>query len=211
MFGHTEKAATGGASRQAPAEPEASPQAGPPAPRQAAPDVAPPASRSAIIIFGAAVLPSGQPSQTLRRRVEAAARCGAGLTQPLYLPTGAKGRHGAAEAEVMASLLRDLGVAPADILPEPTGNDTFSSALACTRLLRARSHRGAVFAASSAYHLPRCVALLRLAGWKVRACPPPPHPAAARLGKRWYWRLREAPALPYDALLMLWARLRGQV
>ena len=169
------------------------------------------AQRPAILIFGAAVRPDGQPSQTLRRRVAAAARHGATLDRPLYLPTGGIGRFGAAEAEVMAALLRDAGIAAADILAEATATDTFSSALACTHLLRARGHRGPVLAASSAYHLPRCVLLLRLAGWKARACPPPPFPAAARLGKRWYWRLREAAALPYDALLMLWARARGQV
>ncbi len=166
---------------------------------------------AAIIIFGAAVRPDGQPSATLRRRVEAAARFGAGLANPLYLPTGGVGRHGPAEAVVMAGLLRELGV-PADaILPEPTARDTYASAIACTRLLRQRGHAGAVYAASSAYHLPRCTLLLRLAGWPARAATPPPFPAATSLAKRWRWRLREAPALPYDALLMVLARLRGRV
>ncbi len=168
-------------------------------------------ARAAIVMFGAAVRPDGQPSATLRHRVAAAARFGAGLERPLYLPTGAKGRFGAAEATVMAGLLRQLGVAEADILPELTGTDTLSSALACTRLLRARGHAGAVFAASSGYHLPRCVLLLRLAGLPARAAPPPPFPAAGRLGRRWYWRLREVPAVPYDAVLMLWARLTGRI
>ncbi|MEA2771200.1 MAG: hypothetical protein QOD93_4162, partial [Acetobacteraceae bacterium] len=44
-----------------------------------------------------------------------------------------------------------------------------------------------------------------------RACPPPPVPAATSLWLRWYWRLREAPALPYDALLMVWLRVTGRV
>jgi uncharacterized SAM-binding protein YcdF (DUF218 family) len=167
------------------------------------------AERAAIVIFGAAVRPDGQPSLTLRRRVAAAAQFGAGLERPLYLPTGAQGRFGPAEAEVMARLLLSLGVPPADILAETTGTDTFSSAVAMARLLH--GHTGPVFAASSGYHLPRCVLLLRLAGLPARACPAPPFPAAANLGKRWYWRLREVPALPYDAVLMLWARLRRQV
>ncbi len=199
----------------APAAPEdapsVAPEGAPSVAPEGAPDVAPAgADRPAIIIFGAAVLPNGQPSQTLRRRVAAAARHGATLDRPLYVPTGGIGRFGAAEAEVMAALLRQAGVAPGDILVEATATDTFSSALACTGLLRARGHRGPVLAASSAYHLPRCLVLLWLAGWPARACPAPPFPAAARLGKRWYWRLREVPALPYDALLMLWARLRGR-
>ena len=91
------------------------------------------AHRPAIIIFGAAVRPDGQPSQTLRRRVAAAAEHGARLARPLYLPTGGIGRHGAAEAEVMAALLRQASIAAEDILPETTATDTFRSALACTR------------------------------------------------------------------------------
>ncbi len=171
---------------------------------------------AAIVIFGAAVRPDGTPSATLRRRVEAAARFGESGRfpgrPPLYLPTGGKGRHGPAESQVMAALLRGLGVPAARILEEPTGTDTFSSVLACVRLLRARGHAGPVFAASSAYHLPRCVLLLRLAGLRgARAAPPPPAPAARSWHRRWYWRLRELPAIPYDAALMLWARRRGRI
>lgn len=165
--------------------------------------------RPAIIIFGAAVRPDGRPSGTLRRRVEAAARFGATLANPLYVPTGAQGRHGPPEAQVMAALLQSLGVAEGDSAPELTGTDTLSSVRACAALLRARGHRGPVFAASSAYHLPRCVLLLRLAGLPAQAATPPPYPASTHWRKRWYWRLREVPALPYDAALMLWHRLRA--
>jgi uncharacterized SAM-binding protein YcdF (DUF218 family) len=164
-----------------------------------------------IIIFGAAVLPDGTASPALRRRVEAAAAFGAGLPAPLYVPTGGQGRHGPAESTVMAGLLREFGVAPGCILEEPTGIDTLSSVLACAALLRARGHAGGgpVFAATSGYHLPRCLLLLRLAGLPARPVPPPG--ADPSWPRRWYWRLREAPALPYDAALMLAARLRGQV
>ena len=167
------------------------------------------AATPAIIIFGAAVRPDGRASGTLRRRVEAAARFGATLPGALYLPTGAKGRFGEAESAVMAALLRDLGVPEDRILQEPTGTDTLSSALACTRLLREMHHAGPVFVASSGYHLPRCLALLRLAGLPARAVPPPR--ASAGWRQRWYWRLREVPALPYDVALMMWARLWGQI
>ncbi len=167
-----------------------------------------PDDRPAIIIFGAAVRPDGRPSGTLRRRVEAAAEFGARLQDPLYLPTGAKGRHGEAESAVMAELLRSLGVPGARIRQEPTGTDTLSSVLACVALLREMGHAGQVYAATSGYHLPRCLLLLRLAGVPARAVPPPRTEAGWR--SRWWWRLREVPALPYDAGLMLWARLRGR-
>ncbi|GGG20023.1 hypothetical protein GCM10010964_05330 [Caldovatus sediminis] len=172
-----------------------------------APGVAPP--EAAILIFGAAVRPDGGPSATLRRRVEAAAAFGETLQPPpLYVPTGGQGRHGPAEAAVMAALLRARGVPPGRIAEEPTGTDTLSSVLACARLLRARGHAGPVFAATSAYHLPRCVLLLRLAGLPARAAPPPPAPAARAWRRRWYWRLRELPAIPWDAALILLARWR---
>lgn len=162
----------------------------------------------AIVIFGAAVRPDGSASPALRRRVEAAAAFGAGLRAPLYVPTGGEGRFGPAESTVMAGLLLERGVPPARILEEPTGTDTLSSVLACAALLRGRGHAGPVSAATSGYHLPRCLLLLRMAGLPARAVPPPE--ADPALLRRWYWRLREAPALPYDAALMLAARLRGR-
>ncbi|MCQ4162137.1 YdcF family protein [Roseomonas sp. GC11] len=160
-------------------------------------------TRAAIVIFGAAVRADGSPSLTLRRRVMAAAAFGATLeAPPLYLPTGAQGRHGPPEAEVMARLLQDLGVPAADIRQERTGTDTLSSARACAALLR--GHGGPIYAATSGYHLPRCVMLLRLHGLPARAAPPPE--AAHRFLERWRWRLREAFALPYDAIAALWTR-----
>ncbi|HYZ34226.1 MAG TPA: ElyC/SanA/YdcF family protein, partial [Crenalkalicoccus sp.] len=103
------------------------------------------------------------------------------------------------------------GVPAERVLEEPTGTDTLSSVRACAALLRARGHDGPVRAASSAYHLPRCLVLLRLAGLPARAVPPPAAPAASGWRKRWWWRLREVPALPYDAALLAWARIRGKV
>ncbi|TCZ64297.1 YdcF family protein [Roseicella aquatilis] len=160
-----------------------------------------------IIIFGAAVRPDGRPSPALRRRVEAAARFGAARPDVLYIPTGAQGRFGEAECAVMAGLLRDLGVAPEAIREEPTGTDTLSSVLACRAMLRGLGHVGPVFAATSRFHLPRCLVLLRLAGLRARPVPIGASDAT-RLSQLWYWRLREVPAIPYDAALMLWHRLR---
>jgi uncharacterized SAM-binding protein YcdF (DUF218 family) len=169
-------------------------------------------TRHVIVIYGAAVRPGGVPSGTLRRRVEAALRFGATLEAPLYVPTGGVGDHPPAEAEVMTRLLRAAGVGENQILVEPTGRNTLRSTLACARLLRERGWGGAVvYAATSAYHLPRTVTLLRLAGLDARGSPPPPVPASARLLPRWRWRLREAAALPVDAAWMAALRLSGRV
>lgn len=148
----------------------------------------------------------------MRRRVEAALRLGATLDAPLYIPTGGVGQHPPAEAEIMARLLRQAGVAEDQILAEPTARNTLRSTLACARLLRERGLGGAVVhAATSAYHLPRAVALLRLAGLDAHPCPPPPGPASTRILPRWRWRLREAAALPLDAAWLGALRLLGRL
>lgn len=151
--------------------------------------------------------PGGRPSGALRRRVDAAAAFGTRFASPLFVPTGAVGRYGPSEASVMAALLKQRGVAPARILLEQTGTDTLSSVRAVVGLLRARGLAAPVYVATSGYHLPRCRLLLRIAGVAAGVCPPPPVPADA--WQRWFWRLREVPAIPYDAGLAVLARLRG--
>lgn len=160
-----------------------------------------------IVIFGAAVRPDGSPSPALRNRVEAALRHSESLSDPLFMPTGAKGRHGDAEAAVMARLLRQHGVGADRIIVEDAGTDTLSSVRAVRRLMQAHGLRGRVYAATNRYHLPRCLVLLWLAGYHARPCPPPPPPAR----RRWYWRLREIPALPYDAALLIALRVAGRL
>lgn len=161
-----------------------------------------------IVIFGAAVRPGGRPSTTLRWRVEAAASFATRFAAPLFVPTGGVGRFGPSEASVMAKLLAARGVSPGRILLEETATDTLSSARAVARLLRARGLAVPVFAASSGYHVPRCVVLLRLFGVAARGAGPPWIPAGSAWVSRCYWWLREAAALPYDAALALFLRLR---
>ena len=164
-----------------------------------------------IAIFGAAVRPDGRPSGTLRRRVGAAAVFAAGFPAAVFIPTGGVGRFGASEASVMTGLLRQESHPNSEIVLEETATDTLSSVRAIRRLLREHGIAGPVYAATSAYHLPRCLLLLWLAGIHARPCPPCTAPAAASRWKRWYWRLREVPAIPYDAAIVLWLRLLGRL
>lgn len=163
--------------------------------------------RPVIVIFGAAVRSDGQPSVTLRERVDAAARFGRGQPNPLFIPTGAQGRFGDPEAVVMRHRLLDQGISAEAILLEATGTDTLSSVRAVRRLLAGHGLTGPVYVATSAYHQPRCLILCRLAGLPARRCPPPPVPASRWFTRRWYWRLREVPALPYDAIGVIGLRL----
>ncbi|MCX2560369.1 YdcF family protein [Acetobacter farinalis] len=127
-----------------------------------------------IIIFGAALRADGSPSPALQHRVQAAVQFGAHQTNPLYLVTGGVPRAGHTEAAVMHRLLTDAGVAPEKILVEPAATDTFDSILYCTKILQEQSLEECTLAlATSTYHMPRCLLLMRLAGWRVRAVPFP--------------------------------------
>lgn len=109
---------------------------------------------------------------------------------------------------MIAALLQSRGIPDTRILLEETGVDTLSSARAVVALLRSRGVRGPVFAASSLYHLPRCLLLLRLFGMPARAAIPPTVPAATHWWRRGYRWLREIPAVPYDCLLAILSRIR---
>ncbi len=163
-----------------------------------------------IVVFGAAVREDGSPSGAMRDRVGAAVRFGRRiLPRPIYVVTGGKGRFGPPEAELMAELLVQRGIDEQDIVVEPTGRNTVRSVLAVTRLLRGT--KGPVYAATSAYHMPRCVLLLGIAGLDAHRSPPAIGPASSRLLRRWWWRLREVPAIPVDSLVLSWFRLRRRI
>lgn len=167
-------------------------------------------SRPVLIIFGAAVKAGGRPSGALHDRTLAAVAFGRTLSMPMYLATGGLGDHAPTEAAAMGRLLRECGIEADDILLEETATDTLSSVVACAALLPGIDH-GRVYAVTSAYHLPRCILLLRLAGIKARPAPPPRVPASSTLRTRWWWRLREIPAIPYDVALVLAYRFRGKI
>jgi uncharacterized SAM-binding protein YcdF (DUF218 family) len=163
-----------------------------------------------IVIFGAAVREDGTPSGALRDRVGAAVRFGRRvLPQPIYVVTGGQGRHGRHEAEVMADLLLERGVNPDYIVLEKTGRNTLRSAIAVARILKGA--KGPVYAATSAYHMPRAVLLLGITGLDAHRSPPSIGPASSRIMKRWWWRMREIPAVPIDSAVLLWLRIRKKI
>lgn len=163
-----------------------------------------------VVIFGAKLKPDGTPTRTLRLRVAAAHAFGQRRGGVVYVPTGGPSQpSGRREADVMADMLRAEGVPAQAVVVEDTAPDTLASVIRCTRLLRLGGYAGPVAVASSAYHLPRCLLLMRMMGWRVVRVPPPLAPAAQRWTRRWFWRLREGAALPWDALLLACWRLRA--
>lgn len=161
--------------------------------------------RPAVIIFGAAVRPDGSASGVMRARVAAALDTGRQLVDPIYMPTGGQGRFGPSEAAVMTEGLIGCGVPQDAIILEPTGVNTLRSALACARLLGPQRRR--VYVATSAYHMMRCVLLLRLAGVRARPGCMPDMAASRRWRARWFWRLREVPAILVDGAMLVAMRL----
>lgn len=109
----------------------------------------------------------------------------------------------------MSALLVQAGVDRSRIRLEPTGRNTMRSALACRRLLGPTT--APVYVATSAYHMPRCLLLLRLAGLRAKPGRLQGTTASRDVAKRWFWRMREVPALPVDALLLLFWRVSGRI
>ena len=165
----------------------------------------------AIVIFGAAVHRGGRPSRMLTRRVQAACAMGRKLDNPLYIPSGGVGQFHPSEAAVMRRVMMRLKVPYDRILLEETATDTLSSVRAVRRLLDEHEFTGTVYVATSQFHLPRCMALMWLAGFTVMACPPPQAPPSRQFFKRWFWRLREIPATPLDVAVALVLRLFGRL
>ncbi|AQS87160.1 hypothetical protein AA101099_1088 [Neoasaia chiangmaiensis NBRC 101099] len=163
-----------------------------------------------LIVFGAAPLPDGQPSEAMRRRVAAALHFGRHDPDIRFLLTGGiarrQRRSGPSEAAIMADLLVRDGIGRDRIDLEPMARDTFDSARYCGAFLRGIGYFGPLYICSSAYHLPRCRMLMRLSGWRTVAVKAAPA-SSGRIWRAWYWRLREVPAMMWDAMLMVHHRL----
>lgn len=158
------------------------------------------------VVFGAAVRPGGEPSGTLRRRVEGAYAFGG--PDARYFVTGGLGKYPPTEAEVMSDLLIALGVDRHRIVQDALGTDTFSSAANCARLISESGACSRVVVCSSRYHMPRCRMLLRLFGVSaVSAEMPGDRPHLGRRKLAWFY-LRELIAYPYDLLLAVLSRDR---
>lgn len=162
-----------------------------------------------LVIFGAAVLPDGLPSGSLRRRVAGALAAARGHDDWLFLATGGVGRHGGAEAELIAELLVFAGVGRERILIEARARDTLQSARRCHALLVERGDAEILVCCSSSYHNPRCALLLRLLGYRVRVAVAASDRAHLGVGRWALAVLKECIALPYDAGLLLAHRWAG--
>jgi uncharacterized SAM-binding protein YcdF (DUF218 family) len=149
-------------------------------------DLAAPAD--AIVVFGAAVWPSG-PSPTLRLRTQhAAAVYHRGVAPRVVCSGGRSG--GRSEPEVMAELLRGDGVPAAAIVLDEDGLTTQATLASVVKLGGGAWRR--IIAVSSPYHLFRIVAEARRHG--VTALPSPARRSVTSLD-----RVSALPLLAFDA------------
>jgi uncharacterized SAM-binding protein YcdF (DUF218 family) len=155
-----------------------------------------------LIVFGAAIRPDGSPSGTLRRRIQTAFQSAENRRQVRFLVTGGLVRNPPAEAVVMRRLLLELGASEDQLLVEDRARITRESALFCAAILRRRGDVGDVLVCSSRYHLPRCRVLLRLSGVRSRMGVGSEDASAVGSGRFAYSVLREAAAMPLDAILL---------
>jgi hypothetical protein len=108
----------------------------------------------------------------MRRRVALALSVARHLPRVRFVPVGGVGRHGPAEALVMARLLEDAGVDSGTIHPVPEGATTIHSLHACRPYLHHAIAEDAalVHVCTDGYHVRRCRLILRI--WGIQSRPP---------------------------------------
>ncbi len=116
-----------------------------------------------ILVFGAGIWPDG-PSQTMRARVDAAARLYEQGVAPVIMCSGSCDGRGS-EARLMRTLLVEHGVPAEAIIADDHGTSTRNALLSARRFGRGRWRR--FIAVSSPYHLRRIAQEARRQGLDV--------------------------------------------
>jgi len=109
-------------------------------------------SWDAIVVAGCKVMPNGQPSPSLERRVRRAVGLWRAGRAPLLVFTGGVGTYPPAEAEASARLALSLGVPEAAIVREARSTTTAENARFAAELVTARR----ILVVSDTYHVFRC-------------------------------------------------------
>ena len=162
-------------------------------------------SRTLIVVFGAAVKRDGTASATLARRVGYAAAAAQADPGADLFCSGARGRFGPAEAEVMAAML-DGAVSRTRLHLDTASPDTLATVRAASAFFHSDGY-DRLLIATDGYHQPRVRMLFALFGVRARAIP---FPLRGSTRLVWRMRLREVAALPYDLVAGGYARLRAR-
>lgn len=163
----------------------------------------PAGAADAIVVFGAAVWTGGKASPTLRRRTLHAVDLYKQGLAPLIVLSGGLGKHPPTEAEAMASLCRDAGIADQALLLEDRSTTTFENVAFSAALLQTRG-LSRVLVVSNAYHLPRIKLCFRYIGFDTLGSAPPSEAASTKHQRVLQAWLREIAALPWYCLTLPW-------
>ena len=152
------------------------------------------------VILGAQVLRGGRPSLTLEARTRHAGDMYVRGGIELLIPTGGVGEHPPAEADVMARILRDMGVPERSILREGTARSTWESAVLVAEISRRRGITE-VLVVSDPLHCVRVTSAFDRAGLVAVAEPVYGSPMWRKKWSRRGQLVRESGAL-------VWYRIR---
>jgi uncharacterized SAM-binding protein YcdF (DUF218 family) len=131
------------------------------------------------------------------------------LAERLFIPSGAVGRYGPAEAEVMRDLLREGGVPDSEIYVEDQATDTLQTILLCVKIIKGMRTKAVVWVCTDTYHVRRCIWLFRLLGVKAKAGKVEDGRSET---KPWKWLkfvAREYPAIVWDTAILAKLKLTG--
>lgn len=146
----------------------------------------------AIVVLGAAVLPGGAPSGSLRARADAAAALFHDGRAPLVVTTGAHHRHPPGEAVVARALLLAAGVPDEAIRLEEKSRNTRGNFLFARGLVPDAVR---IFVVTEPFHMARALVLARAAGFAEPVPWPVVSPAWGRPTDRVRLTLRDVGSM----------------
>lgn len=140
-------------------------------------NVAAPSDYDAIIVLGAQVLPTGEPSVQLRWRLDKAKEMYEKSPCPIVC-CGAKGKdEPACEGDVMRELLISEGIPEDMVIPETKSGDTHANIENAARLLSEKDPAiKSPLIVTSDYHLPRAIAIAKDLGVNAQGAGSPCRP-----------------------------------
>lgn len=151
-----------------------------------------------IIVLGAQVLPSGEPSVQLRWRMDAARKVYDRNPCPLIVTGGKAGQEPVAEGDLMRSLFIAEGVPEEHVVSDPESVNTKENLRNAWQILQELGRSRPVVVTSD-YHLPRAVQIMKDMGIEAQGVGSPCKPGAVYFLKNhmrealaWvkYWGLR---------------------
>ena len=116
-----------------------------------------------IIVLGAQVLPTGEPSVQLRWRLDKAMECYRQNPCPIVVCGGQGDNEPAAEGDVMRAALLADGLPEEHVISDPLSADTKENIRNGWEILQSMGCRKPLIVTSD-YHLPRAMAIARDAG-----------------------------------------------